>query len=214
MLEFNPDKLDISVISACVKSGDLSTLSPEYRTYYDMMDKVRGLSARGKFNGKTVTRAAVIGLLRQEYGLSDHSARKIYTDSVNFFYTDSGISAEAWANVYADKMDNTAILARENGNLELALKCTVEAAKLRRCYEPQQPEIPEEMFRKPTVIYTLNPEDIGRTPVDKKELTAFIDKLPDIPTVVRDRVKSHAGLIPFSIEDTIDTDTDEFTEDN
>lgn len=52
------------------------------------MEMVRGLRARMRYNGKVITKAGIIRLLKSEvYGLSDWMARQVYADSVNFFYS-------------------------------------------------------------------------------------------------------------------------------
>ena len=94
--------IDLGTLQRIVKGGDLSSLSAAERAYFDMMEVVRGLNARMRLPGgnKIVTKAGIIKLLKSEaYGLSDWMARQVYADSLNFFYTDEGVSARAWSNI-------------------------------------------------------------------------------------------------------------------
>ena len=82
------DKVDINQIQRILSTGTLEALAPDEREYYSLMEMVRGLRARMRINGKLVTKAGIIRLLKSEpYGLSDWMARQVYADSLNFFYT-------------------------------------------------------------------------------------------------------------------------------
>lgn len=80
------EKADIGQIGRILATGDLDSLPEEQRAYYDLMEMVRGLRARMRYNGKVITKAGIIRLLKSEvYGLSDWMARQVYADSVNYF---------------------------------------------------------------------------------------------------------------------------------
>ena len=75
-------------LNAILSTGSLDTLSEAERQYFYLMDMVRGLTAKMKFEkqNKYVTKAGIIKLLKSEqYGLSDWMARQVYTDAINFF---------------------------------------------------------------------------------------------------------------------------------
>ena len=76
------DKVDINQIQRILSTGTLEALAPDEREYYSLMEMVRGLRARMRINGKLVTKAGIIRLLKSEpYGLSDWMARQVYADS-------------------------------------------------------------------------------------------------------------------------------------
>ena len=65
------ENIDINQITQILSTGDLDTLPPEERAYYELMEMVRGLRARMRYNGKVITKAGIIKLLKSEiYGLS------------------------------------------------------------------------------------------------------------------------------------------------
>ena len=80
------------------------------------------------------------------YGLSDWMARQVYADSINFFYTDENIRPEAFANLYAEKMEKWADSMFLMGKGEEASRILERAAKLRLRFASTETEIPEENF--------------------------------------------------------------------
>ena len=166
------DKVDINQIQRILSTGTLEALAPDEREYYSLMEMVRGLRARMRINGKLVTKAGIIRLLKSEpYGLSDWMARQVYADSLNFFYTQDNVRPQAFANLYAEKAENWANTVFLMGNVKEAKNLLKLAAELRGCYKDQQTEIPEELLsQKSTVIYTTSRKDLGVPEIDRKEL--------------------------------------------
>ncbi len=209
------DNINMEILGGIVKSGTLENLPVEYQEYYSLMDLVRGLRARGVFQGKVIQKAGIIKLLKSEYKLTDYQARRLYEDSINFFYSYENVNTEAYANLYAEKLENAAVLALETNQLDSYHRLIKEAATLRGCYKPKPDEIPEEFYRKPIIIYTTEIEDVGVSGEDLKELERIIDELPDIPVLKRDRLKAEAGVpgYKFEILRQIAEDYEEFSND-
>ena len=129
------DKVDINQIQRILSTGTLEALAPDEREYYSLMEMVRGLRARMRINGKLVTKAGIIRLLKSEpYGLSDWMARQVYADSLNFFYTQDNVRPQAFANLYAEKAENWANTVFLMGNVKEAKNLLKLAAELRGCY--------------------------------------------------------------------------------
>ena len=210
------DKVDINQIQRILSTGTLEALAPDEREYYSLMEMVRGLRARMRINGKLVTKAGIIRLLKSEpYGLSDWMARQVYADSLNFFYTQDNVRPQAFANLYAEKAENWANTVFLMGNVKEAKNLLKLAAELRGCYKDQQAEIPEELLsQKSTVIYTTSRKDLGVPAIDRKELEEFIDAIPEIPVIVRDNIKEDARIKAFDLKKRMLYDIKEFGEDN
>lgn len=208
------EALDSHQIERILKTGDLDSLTPAEREYFNLMELVRGLQARMLFPGgnRIVTKAGIIKILKSDvYGLSDWMARRIYTDALNFFYSVDDVTPRAWRNLYAEKFDNMANLVASMGKTKEARSLLVEAAKLRGCYDEQAPEIPQELLdQAPTVIYTADPESMGAPKADRKELEAFIDSIPDIPDISLRRVKEDAGIKKRNLLSRMIEDVKEF----
>lgn len=216
-----PSRIDFESISRAGIERILSThtldeLTPSEREYYSLMELVRGLRARMTHAGgrKLVTKAGIIKLLKSDaYGLSDWMARRIYDDSINFFYSQDGVSPRAWSNFYAERIDKLADMAAATGHLKEALRYYKEAAKLRGCYDASAPQIPEELLNPvTTVIYSADAASMGAPDVDRKELEAFIDSIPDVPESVRRSAKEDAGILKRNLLDKMLADAKEFAD--
>lgn len=212
------DNLDRHQIERILRTGDLQSLTDAEREYFNMMELVRGLRARMMLPGGTrvVTKAAIIKILKSDaYGLSDWMARQVYTDAINFFYSDEGVRPRAWANLYAEKLEKWADLSASMGKLKEARSLLVDAAKLRGCFDDAAPEIPSELLNAaPVIIYTTDPQAMGAPKEDRRQLEAYIDSLPDIPEVSRQRIKEDAGVKPMDLMARMISDVSEFGADD
>lgn len=213
----NFNSISLENINRILTTGNIDFLSPEEREYYDLMNVVRGWRARMIMPGgnRIVTKAGIIKLLKQPpYGLSDWMARRVYADTLNFFYSEEGVNSKAWANYYAEKLEKLADLAVADGRLKEAKSFIAEAAKLRGCYDRQQAEIPIELLeQEPIIIYTSDPESMGARKEDRKAIEHFIDSIPDISDAAKDRVKEDAGLSTTDLLKRMAEDAREFGED-
>ena len=211
------EAIDSHQIERILRTGDLESLTPAERDYFELMEMVRGLNARMMLPGgnRLVTKAGIIKLLKSDvYGLSDWMARRVYADALNFFYAVDDVRPRAWANLYAERFDKLGNLAATMGKLKEAKGYFVEAAKLRGCYEKQNAEIPQELLdAAPVVLYTPDSESMGAPKADRKELEAFIDSIPDIPEISRRRVKEDAGIARRNLLERMVSDIKDFGED-
>ena len=218
-LPCKPSRIDFDAITPAqieriLRHGDLDSLTEAERAYLDMMEVVRGLRARMMLPGgkRVVRKSGIIKLLKSDvYGLSDWMARQIYADALNFFYTDDKVSPKAWANLYAEKLEKWADLSAATGKLKEARGYLVEAAKLRRCYDEQEAEIPMELLNAaPVVIYTNDAESMGAPKADRREIEQIINSIPDIPEMSRQRVMEDAGVTRRNLLSRMMDDAKEF----
>lgn len=209
------EKIDPTSLNRILSTGDLECLTPEEREYFSFMEMVRGLRARMLLPGgrKIVTKAGIIKLLKNNYGFSDWMARRIYDDAINFFYSESTVTPRAWANLYAEKLEKMADLAFTGGKFKEGRALMNDAARLRGCFDEATPEIPEELLQPRTVIiYTSNAAALGAPSADRRELEAFIDEIPEIPQLTRQRVKEDAGILPKNLLKRMAEDVKEFAD--
>lgn len=208
------DGISISQIEEVLRTGDLGVLTASERQYLSLMEMVRGLRARMLLPGgrRLVTKAGIVKLLKSEaYGLSDWMARRVYADAINFFYAVDDVRPRAWANLYAERLEKYADLAVATGRLREARSMLVEAARLRGCYKEQEAEIPAELLNAaPTVVYTADAADVGAPSADRRELEAFIDAIPDVPSLTRARVKQDAGIAARNLLERLASDRRDF----
>lgn len=204
-------------IQRILATGSLDDLSQAEREYYSLMEMVRGLRARMLQPGgkKIVTKAGIIKLLKSQYGVSDWMARQIYSDALNFFYADEGVRPEAWAHLYAEKAEKMADAAMAMGRLREAKSFLDQAAKLRGCFKDTEVEIPEELLNQAQiVVYTTDAEAMGAPRADVREIERFVDALPEIPELTRDRIKEDAGVKKRNLLSRLAEDVKEFTPDD
>lgn len=209
------DKIDLTAINRILSTGYLECLTPEEREYFSYMEMVRGLRARMLLPGgrKIVTKAGIIKLLKNNYGLSDWMARRIYDDTINFFYAESSVTPRAWANLYAEKLEKMADLAFSSGKFKEGRALMNDAAKLRGCYDDATPEIPEELLQPRTaIIYTEDAKALGAPAADRRELEIFIDGIPEVPVITRNRIKEDAGIKPKNLLKRMAEDVKEFAD--
>lgn len=208
------DSIDMALIEQVLSTGSLDALPEAERRYYDLMEMVRGLRARLKFNDKVVTKAGIIRLLKSDpYGLSDYMARRVYTDSMNFFWAQDDVRPRAWSNFYAERLENWANLLFVQGNSRDALKYMKLAAELRGCFEQEATGVPEELLnQQQTIIYTTSRRDLGLPATDRRRVEKLIDAIPEVPELVRASVKEDAAINQFDLKKRMLHDIEEFSD--
>lgn len=208
------DSIDMALIEQVLSTGSLDALPEPERRYYDLMELVRGLRARLKFNDKVVTKAGIIRLLKSEpYRLSDYMARRVYTDSMNFFWAQDDVRPRAWSNFYAERLENWANLLFVQGDPRDALKYMKLAAQLRGCFDQESPGVPEELLnQQQTIIYTTSRRDLGLPATDRRRVEQLIDAIPEVPELVRESVKEDANISTFNLKKRMLHDIEEFSE--
>ncbi|MCK8622621.1 hypothetical protein [Prevotella sp. E13-27] len=207
------DNLDLNQIQKIYTTGSLQDLTAAEQVYYSLMEKVRGLRARMRINGRLVTKAGIIRNLKEADGLTDYQARRVYADAVNFFYDNEEVRPKAWANLYAEKCENFGNMLFSMGKPKEALRYLKMAAELRGCFRDQENEIPKELLdQTPTVIYTTSAKDLGSPDTDRKRVEEFIDSIPEIPVIVKENVKEDARINGFNLKKRMLYDKSEFTD--
>lgn len=207
------DCLDLNQIQKIYTTGSLEDLTAAEQVYYSLMEKVRGLRARMRINGRLVTKAGIIRNLKEADGLTDYQARRVYADAVNFFYDIEEVRPKAWANLYAERCENFSNMLFSMGKPKEARQYLKMAAELRGCYKDQENEIPKELLdQTPTVIYTTSAKDLGSPETDRKRVEAFIDSIPEIPAIIKENVKEDARINGFNLKKRMLFDKSEFAD--
>src|SRR5690606_8233938 len=95
------DDLTLSDLYDFLEFGSINNAPPNIVEYVQVLDKIRGMHLRiDKFGSKE----AIIKHLIVFEGYSRHKANSLYEDSLEYFYSDSKISKNAWRNIIAEKM--------------------------------------------------------------------------------------------------------------
>lgn len=178
-------------------------MSDDLVIYMELLEMVRSMYSKYETKDFIVTT-----LMGKPYELSRLRATRLYYDSLCFFYSDNEVKQKTWENIYAEHLDKLAYYAIEKDDIETARRCFIDAAKMRGVGREEKAELPVEMFNRPVVIYTIDPEKAGIEPASRRELAHFIDNLPEISERERVRIKKDAGVIETTLfEDIIDNAT-------
>ncbi len=164
--------------------------------YVELLTRVHGMTLRiDKFGSKE----AVLKHLVLFEGLSRYKAGIIYSEAMEYFYSDKEVSKKAWRNFYASIMDQEINFARrvqkDGADAKRIVEMAEKAANMRGAFDEEIEELPAELFRAPFVVYTCDAEMLGLPKVDRNRLNDQIDKYPDITEKERQRIKQEA-LIP------------------
>lgn len=148
-------KLDIEDIQSFLQTRKSVSIPQSLQTYILQLDSV----ARIIHSNRISVRAAIIQLRREWPDLTMAQARGIYYDGLMYFYHDDPASAAMWDQVYADKLDDIALLALKSGKESTALRATEIAHKLRTTVREAQ----EYQWKAPVYLININikPEDLG-----------------------------------------------------
>ena len=133
--------------------------------------------------------------------------KAVFFDLDDTLYT-SFQAGDAYAYEKLEKWADSMFLT---GKGEEASRILERAARLRLRFACDEQEIPQELLnRKPVVIYTCNRSDMGVPDTDRKELEAFIDSIPEVPSVVRERVKEAERIKQVDVKKRMLEDREEF----
>lgn len=192
--------IDLDAIYDFIDNGDRSKAPQEIIDYLDLMDKIRAMHLRIDRYG---SKDAIVNHLMKVEGLSRYLANKAYNQAMEYFYADNDISKEAWRNILAQRMEKNISLAqqlvKDVADSSKVNKMYIEMAQALGLHLPDPEPVPEGAYDRPTKIYTLSMEDLGRVPQPKKELRDFIMNLPEVSEKVKQMALQEALLEPMQI---------------
>lgn len=192
--------IELDEIYDFVENGIPGDKTSDVMLYMLEMEKVRGMMLR---LDKYASKDAVINHLMKIDGYSRYFATKLYNQAVEYFYCDTTISKSAWRNVIADKMEKVITFAirtmKDTTDASKVGKMLFDLGKLRQLDQPDIDDFPEGLFDRPFKLYTLDPEKAGIEKADRRELSAFINELPEISELHKDILKREANILPQKI---------------
>ena len=192
---FDEQHNEYEQLQALIERGDTKNLPEKVVKFYEQVDFIRCLY--NKYESKSFIINAVVVHWPM---LSKYQATQLYYESLNFFNLDNQVKVEAWANIYADRLDNMARICFELNDFETARRLTMDAAELRGVGKDKPNQIPDELLDRRPIFYTIKIEDIGLPKANRNDLAAFIDGL-DVTEAQKSRVKREALIedVPFSL---------------
>lgn len=199
-MKINIDQVDIKDIYDFMERGNVNNAPLHIVEYLQLLDKVRGMALRiDKFGSKE----AVVKHLILVDKLTRYKANQVYDEAIEYFYSDSTISKQAWRSLYADKAEkalNFAMLQmRDVNDASKVVKMAHDIAILRGINEPDKEELPDELFLKQFVVYSTDAETLGLPKANRNVLAEFIDSLPELTEKERIRIKQEAEILPLKV---------------
>ncbi|MDO5858930.1 hypothetical protein Q2490_16765 [Myroides odoratimimus] len=199
-MKINIDQVDIKDIYDFMERGNVNNAPLHIVEYLQLLDKVRGMTLRiDKFGSKE----AVVKHLILVDKLTRYKANQVYDEAIEYFYSDSTISKQAWRSLYADKAEkalNFAMLQmRDVNDASKVVKMAHDIAILRGINEPDKEELPDELFLKQFVVYSTDAETLGLPKANRNVLAEFIDSLPELTEKERIRIKQEAEILPLKV---------------
>jgi len=190
---YDQERNDYEQLQALIERGEVQNLPTHLVEYYEQIDFIRSLYNKWQSKNYIINAVAL-----KWPKISKYQVAILYNDTLNFFNLDNKVKVEAWAQIYADKLDNMSILALEMNDLETARRCVADAAAMRGVGKEKPMEVPSEFYEIRPVLYTMRLKDIGMQETNRIELAEFIDHL-DITEREKVKVRRDAQVeeVPF-----------------
>ena len=152
---YDNDQKEYCQLQALIERGETDNLPANVVKFYEQIDFIRSLY--NKFKSKDY----IISMVRLQWPkITFWQARKLYNETLNFFNLDNGVKSEAWANIYADQLDNMALIAAEMNDLKNFRDLKELAGRYRGIGKEKPAEIPEGDLNRKVNLYVLDPEKL------------------------------------------------------
>lgn len=203
------DKSYYQVLQDYIQSGFKEQLTPEEQDYYNALYAIVGVHRK---YGKE---QAISLLMHEPFKCSRQRAREMYHEAINLFYLDDNIENRAHRNMLFDDLQKAAqavlLSAKSAKDMEIYGNLKMQAWKVKQL-DKEDPVKREQPKEKAIKVYTTDSSMIGIPSIDRNDLAAQIDNIPDISERDRERLKRDAQVIETSFEEMLD-DTQEKTQD-
>lgn len=196
-----------------IESGNPDNAPEHIVEYLELLTRVDGMIRRiDKFGSKNAVVKHIV-LVEKLFGqkLSYYKASKIYSEAIEYFFSDAEVSKKAWGNFYANIIDQEINFARQIKKDGQDSKRIVDmakvAAEIRGVFDEDKEELPDELFRKPFVVYSTKAEELGLPKVDRNVLKQMIDtKIPDLSEKEKLRIYQEADIVQFEVFPNVEKD--------
>lgn len=193
------DHLDM--LEAWTENPEGVELPEEMLRYVKQIEMARDFLYRGDSPQKVAKK------LQQHFKeLSREQAISRMQDALDYFYTSRELRKDALKEFHYEKQLNLAqaayLSAKTPADYKIASDIYRKAEEIKGLHLPDEPELPEEFFKKKRKIYSLRPEDVTGLPerVQINQLAKLIDQF-NIDEASKLKLKQDAGAEPRQIID-------------
>lgn len=184
-----------------IQGGSKSDLTDNETEYLEVLYLLNNLRRKyGKEN-------AISFVQNPPLNIKYHHARRMYDESVNLFYADDTIEKQAYRNMIFEELQAAAKVvlntAKSSKDLEVYGDLMTKAYKAKGLDIPESPKVPEELYKKPIKVYSLNPEQVKLPKVSRDELAELIDNL-DISEGEKVRLRQEGGVTDVNFIELFD----------
>lgn len=199
LLDYNLDDL-----YEWIENGRSLQVDENLLKYVELLDKVRSMMLRRDVYGNKETIIKHLITFEPELQTKKYRANQIYSESVEYFYTQDTISKKAWRNLYADDLDKAydlaIALAETSSDVDKATKIKERAGKMRVLDQIDPPEIPKNLFSRPNKVYSMDMDmwEIGSE--DRNDAVAWVEEYGKKLSLKQiDRIKQEIGATKIKI---------------
>jgi hypothetical protein len=174
-----------------IQSGSKSELTEEENQYLDILYLLNNIRRKyGKEN-------AIAFIQKAPYNIQYRRARLMYDEAINLFYLDDNIERQAHKNMLFEELMSAAkvvlMTAEGSKDMEVYGDLVAKAHKIKGLDQPEQPKIPEELYKKQVKVYMIESKYVGLEGADRNELAERIDAM-EIQEREKKRVRQEARI--------------------
>ena len=183
-----------------IASGSKGRLSPKEEHYLDLLNLVFSLDSQyGKRN-------TIKFLVSPYFGFSYGQASDLYSEAIETFYANRGISKDAMRAKTADQLEAAYVaafnVAKTSKDYKNAAEILWMKAQVLGLDKEDTVVLSQQVYNRPYVIVSLDPGTIGLPKADRRELGMLIDGVivsGGVPESERRRIEMDASIIDMDI---------------
>ncbi len=192
-----------------IASGSRGRLSPKEEHYLDLLNLVFSLDSQyGKRN-------VIKFLVSPYFGFSYDQASNLYSEAIETFYANRGISKDAMRAKTADQLEAAYIaainVAKTSKDYKNAAEILAMKAKVLGLDREDTVVLSQQVYARSYRILSLDPASIGLPKADRRELKEIIDGVlvSGVPESERKRLEMDAGIIDVDIVEIMRNESQE-----
>jgi len=184
-----------------ILTGGSKDLSKEETIYLE------ALTLMNSMDRKYGRRRTVEFFTKPPFNLKYSRASEMYDEALALFYTDRNVEKKALRHKLAEQIAEAALLVKTMANcakdMEIYGTLKMQESNLRELHKADPVPLSKELYIRPVRLFSLDPEMVGITGINRQEIASQIDEL-EIPERDKLRLRQDAMIDAIKLEDTLD----------